>query len=189
MRSDRCRSDGRAARRVPRRRRAAAGRATHNANAARPARNHWQRIRLPRPQFALRLGAGRTLRGSSGDVLDQSFVIAEAACGHRCSMSMMPTTPSAASGRDSHQSHRDRGGRRPHTSYAGRYMHHCHVLEHDDRDMMRPFVNHARRPDAVHELSQSAGYAISTLSALSRSTRSSWLREVMSSFTNTLRRW
>jgi spore coat protein A len=25
-------------------------------------------------------------------------------------------------------------------SYAGRYMYHCHILEHEDRDMMRPFV-------------------------------------------------
>jgi o-aminophenol oxidase len=26
------------------------------------------------------------------------------------------------------------------TKYAGRYMYHCHILEHEDRDMMRPFV-------------------------------------------------
>ncbi len=26
------------------------------------------------------------------------------------------------------------------TSYSGRYMYHCHILEHEDRDMMRPFV-------------------------------------------------
>ncbi|MBV8152717.1 MAG: multicopper oxidase domain-containing protein, partial [Candidatus Eremiobacteraeota bacterium] len=26
------------------------------------------------------------------------------------------------------------------TNYAGRYMYHCHILEHEDRDMMRPFV-------------------------------------------------
>jgi FtsP/CotA-like multicopper oxidase with cupredoxin domain len=26
------------------------------------------------------------------------------------------------------------------TTYAGRYMYHCHILEHEDRDMMRPFV-------------------------------------------------
>lgn len=25
-------------------------------------------------------------------------------------------------------------------TYSGRYMHHCHILEHEDRDMMRPFV-------------------------------------------------
>jgi FtsP/CotA-like multicopper oxidase with cupredoxin domain len=25
-------------------------------------------------------------------------------------------------------------------TYAGRYMYHCHILEHEDRDMMRPFV-------------------------------------------------
>jgi FtsP/CotA-like multicopper oxidase with cupredoxin domain len=25
-------------------------------------------------------------------------------------------------------------------SFAGRYMYHCHILEHEDRDMMRPFV-------------------------------------------------
>jgi spore coat protein A len=25
-------------------------------------------------------------------------------------------------------------------SYGGRYMYHCHILEHEDRDMMRPFV-------------------------------------------------
>ncbi len=24
--------------------------------------------------------------------------------------------------------------------FAGRYMYHCHILEHEDRDMMRPFV-------------------------------------------------
>ena len=24
--------------------------------------------------------------------------------------------------------------------YAGRYMYHCHILEHEDMDMMRPFV-------------------------------------------------
>ena len=26
------------------------------------------------------------------------------------------------------------------TKYCGRYMYHCHILEHEDRDMMRPFV-------------------------------------------------
>jgi spore coat protein A len=26
------------------------------------------------------------------------------------------------------------------TTYGGRYMYHCHILEHEDRDMMRPFV-------------------------------------------------
>ena len=26
------------------------------------------------------------------------------------------------------------------TTYSGRYMYHCHILEHEDRDMMRPFV-------------------------------------------------
>ncbi|HEX6538724.1 MAG TPA: multicopper oxidase domain-containing protein [Candidatus Dormibacteraeota bacterium] len=26
------------------------------------------------------------------------------------------------------------------TVYSGRYMYHCHILEHEDRDMMRPFV-------------------------------------------------
>ena len=26
------------------------------------------------------------------------------------------------------------------TKYGGRYMYHCHILEHEDRDMMRPFV-------------------------------------------------
>jgi FtsP/CotA-like multicopper oxidase with cupredoxin domain len=25
-------------------------------------------------------------------------------------------------------------------NYSGRYMYHCHILEHEDRDMMRPFV-------------------------------------------------
>jgi FtsP/CotA-like multicopper oxidase with cupredoxin domain len=25
-------------------------------------------------------------------------------------------------------------------TYSGRYMYHCHILEHEDRDMMRPFV-------------------------------------------------
>jgi spore coat protein A len=24
--------------------------------------------------------------------------------------------------------------------YAGRYMYHCHILEHESRDMMRPIV-------------------------------------------------
>ena len=24
--------------------------------------------------------------------------------------------------------------------FAGRFMYHCHILEHEDRDMMRPFV-------------------------------------------------
>jgi FtsP/CotA-like multicopper oxidase with cupredoxin domain len=26
------------------------------------------------------------------------------------------------------------------TTFSGRYMYHCHMLEHEDRDMMRPFV-------------------------------------------------
>ena len=26
------------------------------------------------------------------------------------------------------------------TNYSGRHMYHCHILEHEDRDMMRPFV-------------------------------------------------
>jgi spore coat protein A len=26
------------------------------------------------------------------------------------------------------------------TGYAGRYVYHCHILEHEDMDMMRPFV-------------------------------------------------
>ena len=26
------------------------------------------------------------------------------------------------------------------TNYSGRYMYHCHTLEHEDRDMMRSFV-------------------------------------------------
>jgi hypothetical protein len=25
-------------------------------------------------------------------------------------------------------------------TFAGRYMYHCHILEHEDHDMMRPFV-------------------------------------------------
>jgi spore coat protein A len=29
------------------------------------------------------------------------------------------------------------------TAYSGRYMYHCHILEHEDRDMMRPFVTMA----------------------------------------------
>ena len=29
------------------------------------------------------------------------------------------------------------------TKYSGRYMYHCHILEHEDRDMMRPFVTMA----------------------------------------------
>jgi spore coat protein A len=27
----------------------------------------------------------------------------------------------------------------PFESYAGRYVWHCHVLEHEDNEMMRPF--------------------------------------------------
>jgi FtsP/CotA-like multicopper oxidase with cupredoxin domain len=27
------------------------------------------------------------------------------------------------------------------STYSGRYMYHCHILEHEDRDMMRPFVS------------------------------------------------
>jgi FtsP/CotA-like multicopper oxidase with cupredoxin domain len=26
------------------------------------------------------------------------------------------------------------------TTFSGRYMYHCHILEHEDRDMMRPIV-------------------------------------------------
>jgi FtsP/CotA-like multicopper oxidase with cupredoxin domain len=33
------------------------------------------------------------------------------------------------------------------TTYSGRYMYHCHILEHEDRDMMRPFVTMA--PDLM----------------------------------------
>jgi spore coat protein A len=29
------------------------------------------------------------------------------------------------------------------TTYSGRFMYHCHILEHEDRDMMRPFVTMA----------------------------------------------
>ena len=29
------------------------------------------------------------------------------------------------------------------TTYSGRYKYHCHILEHEDRDMMRPFVTMA----------------------------------------------
>jgi o-aminophenol oxidase len=29
------------------------------------------------------------------------------------------------------------------TAFSGRYMYHCHILEHEDRDMMRPFVTMA----------------------------------------------
>jgi FtsP/CotA-like multicopper oxidase with cupredoxin domain len=28
-------------------------------------------------------------------------------------------------------------------TYSGRYMYDCHILEHEDRDMMRPFVTMA----------------------------------------------
>ncbi len=28
--------------------------------------------------------------------------------------------------------------------FAGRFMYHCHILEHEDRDMMRPFVTMPR---------------------------------------------
>ena len=28
-------------------------------------------------------------------------------------------------------------------TYSGRFMYHCHILEHEDRDMMRPFVTMA----------------------------------------------
>jgi len=30
------------------------------------------------------------------------------------------------------------------TTFSGRYMYHCHILEHEDRDMMRPFVTVAK---------------------------------------------
>jgi FtsP/CotA-like multicopper oxidase with cupredoxin domain len=30
------------------------------------------------------------------------------------------------------------------TAYSGRYMYHCHILEHEDRDMMRPFITMPR---------------------------------------------
>ena len=30
------------------------------------------------------------------------------------------------------------------TNFSGRYMYHCHILEHEDRDMMRPFVTMPR---------------------------------------------
>ncbi len=33
------------------------------------------------------------------------------------------------------------------TTYSGRYMYHCHILEHEDRDMMRPLVTMA--PDLM----------------------------------------
>jgi spore coat protein A len=26
------------------------------------------------------------------------------------------------------------------TTYSGLYMYHCHILAHEDRDIMRPFV-------------------------------------------------
>jgi hypothetical protein len=32
------------------------------------------------------------------------------------------------------------GGYRRFTTCSGRYMYHCHILEHEDLDMMRPFV-------------------------------------------------
>jgi spore coat protein A len=45
--------------------------------------------------------------------------------------------------------------------FAGRYMYHCHILEHEDHDMMRPFVvmpgelmpfmeRHGRHDEAMH---------------------------------------
>jgi spore coat protein A len=33
------------------------------------------------------------------------------------------------------------------TTYSGRYMYHCHILEHEDRDMMRPIVIMPRQLD------------------------------------------
>ena len=42
--------------------------------------------------------------------------------------------------------------------YAGRYMYHCHILEHEDHDMMRPYVvvdpsvpHHEHRAKVCHE--------------------------------------
>jgi hypothetical protein len=32
------------------------------------------------------------------------------------------------------------GSRENRLTFAGRFMYHCHILEHEDRDMMRPFV-------------------------------------------------
>ena len=36
------------------------------------------------------------------------------------------------------------------TTYSGRYMYHCHILEHEDRDMMRPFVTMPAGAHALH---------------------------------------
>jgi FtsP/CotA-like multicopper oxidase with cupredoxin domain len=35
------------------------------------------------------------------------------------------------------------------TTYSGRYTYHCHMFEHEDRDMMRPFVTMALAPELM----------------------------------------
>jgi spore coat protein A len=43
-------------------------------------------------------------------------------------------------------------------SYAGRYMYHCHILEHEDRDMMRPFVIMPAELMPFMDMSMAAGH-------------------------------
>jgi spore coat protein A len=45
------------------------------------------------------------------------------------------------------------------TTYSGRYMYHCHILEHEDRDMMRPFVTMPAELMPFMGFSSSAGMA------------------------------
>jgi spore coat protein A len=45
--------------------------------------------------------------------------------------------------------------------FSGRYMYHCHILEHEDHEMMRPFVVMPRPPmdvmDAMHDMAMLDG--------------------------------
>jgi hypothetical protein len=38
--------------------------------------------------------------------------------------------------------------------YTGRYMWHCHILEHGDNEMMRPSTSSASEPFSVAEFTQ-----------------------------------
>jgi spore coat protein A len=44
------------------------------------------------------------------------------------------------------------------SSFAGRYMYHCHILEHEDRDMMRPFVIMPAELMPFMEMNMAAGH-------------------------------
>ena len=55
------------------------------------------------------------------------------------------TTPSTPTSADSHDTVRVNPNEIVELAvrfetFSGRYMYHCHILEHEDRDMMRPIV-------------------------------------------------